>query len=46
MKHEAVKVDPEELKYVQEMWASFTQLLKRSTIAIVVTLLLMAAFLV
>ena len=46
MKHIQVEVDPKELEYAQEMWASFTKLLKQSTIAIIVTLLLMAAFMV
>lgn len=46
MVHIPVKVDPAELEHAKEMWASFTQLLKQSTAAIIVTLLLMAVFLV
>lgn len=40
------KAAPKEIKAAEEMWEAFTKLFRRSTIAIVLILAAMAAFLV
>ena len=39
-------VDPKELERINKMWCNFTSMVKYSTIAIIVTLILMSWFLI
>lgn len=40
------EVDPKELERINKMWCNFTALIKYSTIAIIVVLILMSWFLI
>lgn len=44
-KSAAFDVDPKEVERAQDMWASFTALIKWSTVATVVSMILLAAVL-